>query len=259
MSDFETVIYEKEGEVAWVTFNRPEKLNALNLKMWTESKEALELADLDEEVRAVILTGSGRAFCAGDDIGLLKSMGSVEEALEVFASKISPMVDKLTSMSKPVIAAVNGIAYGGGCEIVMLCDMAVASSEASFALPEAWLGALPPLAVVLAPFIVARKKAVEMVLTGAPISAEEAEKMGLVNRVVPPDKLKDAAVELARKTMMCAPTSMRLMKRLLNLQIKSFQKDVEIALRDIIMTTQTGELKEGTSAFFEKRKARWMP
>jgi len=256
---FKHVVYEKEEKTAWITLNRPEKLNAITKTMWKELGEALDLAEKDEDVYAIVLTGAGdRAFCAGDDIGEMSTIKTVKEAYDLFLNHIYPVVEKILVCSKPVIAAVNGLAYGGGCELVMLCDLAVAVENARFAQPEGRLGVFPPIATIFAPILIGKKATAKMVFTGEPIDAEEALRVGLINQIVPAEKLKDAVRELVKKMLTIAPVSAKLIKkdvnRLLVEQLKNFKDSLD---NMVLVALQTEDFKEGVEAFLAKRKPVW--
>ena len=250
--EFEHIIYEKRDGIVWLTLNRPEVLNALNRAMWRELNQAIDLADKDDEVRVVIITGAGRAFCAGDDINDLATIKDAFDAKAYF-KEIVGAARKVEEFRKPIIAAVNGIAYGGGCEITMVCDIAIASENARFAQPEGKIGAWPPLAAVRLPSLIWKARAMELMLTGEPIDAREAERVGLINKVVPPEKLKDAATEMARKIMRVAPLSAELIKTTVNRKIE----DMESVIDATAMLFSSEDLREGAIAFLEKREPVW--
>jgi enoyl-CoA hydratase/3-hydroxyacyl-CoA dehydrogenase len=255
MSHLECTLYEEKNSIAWITLNRPEVLNALNRKLWREIYENLERAERNENVRAIVITGAGRAFCAGDDIKEVFSLKTPEEFEAFFWNFAAPTITKIVSLPKPVIAAVNGLAYGGGCEIAMLCDLVVASQNATFAIPEALIGALPPVAAVIGAFVVGRLNVNWMVMTGEPISAEEAKRIGLVNEVVPHEELLLAAERMAKATMKAAPSSIKAIKKLANLNFN--QEKLKKAVEELINIVQTEEGKEGHKAFIEKRLPKW--
>jgi len=250
--EFKHIIYEKKEGIAWLTLNRPEVLNALNRATWHELSQAMDLADKDDEVRVVVITGAGRAFCAGDDINDLATIKDTFDAKTYF-KEIAGAVRKVEEFRKPIIAAVNGIAYGGGCEMTMVCDITIASENARFAQPEGKIGAWPPLAAVRLPSIIGRAKAMEIMLTGEPIDAKEAEKIGLINRAVPPEKLKDTAMEMAKKIMRVAPLSAELIKTTVNKKIE----DMESVIDATAMLFSAEDLREGAIAFLEKREPVW--
>jgi enoyl-CoA hydratase/3-hydroxyacyl-CoA dehydrogenase len=235
--------------------NRPEVLNALNSKLWREIYENLDRAGKSQKVRAVVITGAGRAFCAGDDIKEVSNLKTPEEAQNFFWNFAAPTITKIVSLPKPVIAAVNGLAYGGGCEIAMLCDLVVASQKATFAVPEALIGAIPPVAAVIGAFIIGRLNVNWMMLTGEPITAEEAKRIGLVNEVVPHEELLSATERLAKATMRAAPSSIKAIKKLTSLNFD--QRKLRKAVEELINIVQTEEGKEGHRAFVEKRPPKW--
>jgi len=250
--EFKQILYEKKEGIAWVTLNRPEVLNALNRATWSELAQAMDLADEDKEVRVVVITGAGRAFCAGDDINDLATIKDAFDAKAYF-KEISQAIRKVEEFRKPIIAAVNGLAYGGGCEITMVCDMAIASENARFAQPEGKIGAWPPLAAVRLPSIIGKQKALEIMLTGEPIDAKEAERVGLINKVVPPEQLKDAVIEMAKKIMRVAPLSAELIKTTVNRKIE----DMDSIIDATAMLFSSEDLREGAIAFLEKKEPVW--
>ena len=252
----ECTLYEKRSSIARITLNRPEVLNALNRKLWREIYENLDQAEKDEEIRAIMLTGAGRAFCAGDDIKEVFSLKTLEEAKAFFLDFATPTITKIIQLSKPVIAAVNGPAYGGGCEIAMLCDIVVASDNATFAIPEALIGAIPPVATVMGVYLIGKLNVSMMALTGEPVPAEEAKLMGLVNKVVPLEELIATAEKLARSTMRAAPSSVSVMKKLMNQRFEP--EELKRAAEELLNLVQTDEGKEGHRAFVEKRLPRWV-
>ena len=251
MSDYECTLYWEKDSIAWIMLNRPEVLNALNSKLWREIYENLDRAVKSQKVRAVVITGAGRAFCAGDDIKEVSNLKTPEEAQNFFWNFAAPTITKIVSLPKPVIAAVNGLAYGGGCEIAMLCDLVVASQKATFAVPEALIGAIPPVAAVIGAFIIGRLNVNWMMLTGEPITAEEAKRIGLVNEVVSHEELLSAAERLAKATMRAAPSSIKAIKKLTSLNFD--QRKLRKAVEELVNIVQTEEGKEGHRAFVEKR------
>lgn len=195
--------YDLRGDAAWITLDRPEKLNALDLAGWTALSEALDRAA--SEARVAVLTGSGDAFCAGDDIAVLDAMDD-RETVEEMADALFAGLYGVESLSIPVVAAVDGLAYGGGFELVMAADLAVATERASFALPETRIGAFPPYAVSRIAETGGRKRLLELVLTGEPIDATTALEWGLLNRVVSSDDLPDAVATLV-EAIVASPRS----------------------------------------------------
>lgn len=252
----EHILYRKANSIAWITLNRPQVLNALNSKLWREIFEALDQAEKDKEIRAIILTGAGRAFCAGDDIKEVINLKTPEEIRAFFHNFATPTMTKILTLSKPIIAAVNGIAYGGGCEIAMLCDLVVASKDATFAIPEALIGAIPPVAAAIGIQVIGRLDVSMMMLTGEPVAAEQAKQMGLVNKVVSPEELMTTAEKLATSTFRAAPSSIKIMKKMLNRRFEPHE--LECAVEELINILQSNEGKEGHRAFLEKRLPKWV-
>jgi len=250
--EFKHIIYEKKEGVAWVTLNRPEVLNALARLTWHELAQAMDLADKDDEVRVVVIAGAGRAFCAGDDINDLATIKDTFDAKAYF-KEITKAARKVEEFRKPIIVAVNGLAYGGGCEITMGCDIVIASENARFAQPEGKIGAWPPIAAIRLPSIVGKAKAMEIMLTGEPIDAKEAERIGLVNKVVPLEQLKDAVTEMAKKIMRIAPLSAELIKTTVNKKVE----DIDSIIDATALLFSSEDLREGAIAFLEKRQPVW--
>jgi enoyl-CoA hydratase len=247
---FENILLEKEDGIATITFNRPDALNALNNQTRAEFYSAMKDVAADNNIKVVILTGAGRAFVAGSDIKELKQTTSLD------AHNIHRLGMVVEKMEKPVIAAVNGFALGGGCEIVMACDIIIASDKARFGQPEINLGIIPGGgATQRLPRLVGVCKAKELILTGDIIKAEEAEKIGLVNRVVPGENLMAAAKEIAKKIASKSQATVRLAKDVIN---KGMQTSLETGLdyeREIYSLCLTLEDKEeGINAFIEKRE-----
>ncbi len=252
----EHILYRKANSIAWITLNRPQVLNALNGKLWRGIYEALDQAEKDDEIRAVILTGAGRAFCAGDDIKEVINLKTPEEIRFFFRNFATPTITKILTLPKPIIAAVNGVAYGGGCEIAMLCDLVVASKDATFAIPEALIGAIPPVAAAIGTKVIGRLDVSMMMLTGEPATAEDAKQMGLVNKVVSQEELMTTAEKLATSTFRAAPSSIKIMKKLLNQRLKP--QELESAVEELITIIESDEGKEGHRAFIEKRRPNWV-
>lgn len=252
---YKHLLYQVEDRVAWLTLNRPHKLNALNRVLWNELQRALQEADASNEVSVLVLTGSGRAFCAGDDIAELADVQDPELGRDLFLNCIYGSVDTICHLTKPFITAVNGLAYGGGCELVLISDMAVASEEARFAQPEARIGAWPPIFAVYGPLLVGHKATHEILLATEPISARRALELRLVNRVVPPDRLRDSTVELARQIMKSSQASLRIIKETINQDLGRHLYEFYISCRRFWYEVSKHEdFAEGTKAFLEKRE-----
>ena len=250
------VLYEKNQEIATITINRPEVRNALNLQAKSECLDALREADIDSEVRVVIITGSGdKAFAAGADIGELQRRTSVTE-IQPQANVTRELARQLENMSKPTIAAINGYALGGGCELALACTLRVASDTARLGLPEINLGILPGNGgTQRLTHLIGRGRAIYMILTGEQVDAQEAYRIGLVNEVVAQDKLMAAARELARKISSKPPLAVMLAKQAVNSALEmGLSAGIDHEARLFAILCGTEDKAEGVSAFLEKRK-----
>lgn len=256
MSDFLSL--DKAQGVLTITLDNPKTLNSLDSKMLSDLDEAIENAKADEEVRVVIITGSGKSFVAGADIKAMSEMEAVEA--KQFGKMGAGLFRKIELMSKPVIAAVNGFALGGGCELAMACDIRIASEKAKFGQPEVCLGITPGFSgTQRLPRIVGIGKAKEMIFSGNIIDAQEAYRIGLVDRVVEPDSLLDTAMELANKIASNSKIAVGYAKEAIN---SGLQADIdtaigiELSLFGLCFSTQ--DQKEGMSAFLEKRNPKFI-
>ncbi len=244
-----------DGGVAVVTVNRPDKLNALNAQVMRELGEVVSEIERDSAVRGVIVTGSGeKAFVAGADIRELSQLTPVTG--RDFAAAGQAVFGRLEALTKPVVAAVNGYALGGGCELALACHMRVASETARLGLPEVSLGILPGFGGTQRLVrLVGRGRALELILTGDPVDAAEAHRIGLVNRVVPAAELMAAAESLIRKILTRGPLAVGLAIRA-TLQADDGALSTGLAreadLFGLVCATQ--DFREGTAAFLEKRK-----
>jgi crotonobetainyl-CoA hydratase len=260
--DTGVVLTERRGHVLLVTLNRPEVRNAVNLAVTVSLGDALEEAERDREIWAVVLTGAGdKAFCAGADLkaiarGEMMMPADPERAAWGFAGYVSHHI------SKPTIAAVNGFALGGGTEISLASDLVVAAETASFGLPEVRRGILAGAGGLFRlPAQIPKKVAMEMILTGEPITAQRALELGLVNRVVPQDQVVDAALEVAGKITANAPLAVQASKRIAN-GIRDARVPAEAGLWELsrgegLAVMRTADAAEGPRAFAEKRTPKW--
>ena len=253
--ELKNVIYEKSEGIAIITINRPDALNALNAETIDEILQCLEDIAKDDNVRAVILTGAGpKAFCAGADIKAMKGMTALD------ARKLSQMGYKLCkaieNLEKPVIAAINGYALGGGLEVAMACDLRIASEKARMGQTEINIGLIPGWGgTQRLPRLVGKTLAKEMVFTGKMIDAQTAYQRGLVNKVVPPEQLMDAAKEMAKELASKAPVALKLSKMLINYGLETDLDTALVLEREAFgVVASTEDLQEGVSAFLEKRK-----
>jgi enoyl-CoA hydratase len=252
---YETLIVETPADgVALIRLNRPQALNALNSQLLGELSQALDAAEGDEGVRCVVLTGSDRAFAAGADI---KEMSDKSYA-QMFASDFfGPAARRIEQFRKPIIAAVAGYALGGGCELAMLCDFIIAAETAKFGQPEINLGVMPGIGgTQRLPRAVGKAKAMDMVLTARMMDAAEAERAGLVSRVVPADKLMDEALGAAGKIASQSPLATAMNKTLVNAAFETtLSAGVTMERRLFHSLFAFDDQKEGMAAFVEKRPA----
>jgi len=253
---YENILLEKEGTVALITVNRPGALNALNAETLRELDRAFNELCADESVGAVIITGAGeKAFVAGADIAFMKNLTPVEA--RNFALLGQAVLSKVENLPQPVVAAVNGFALGGGCELAMACDIRLASDKAKFGQPEVTLGVPPGFAgTQRLPRLVGKGRAKEMLYTGDMISADEAYRIGLVNKVYPAVELLPAAKALAEKLGSRAPVAIRLIKSAVNQGLEmDVARGMAYEAEVFGLSFATGDQKEGMAAFLEKRKA----
>jgi enoyl-CoA hydratase len=254
----ENVSYAKKGAIAYVTLNRPKVLNALNQKTWQELRKAFEDARDDAAVRGVILTGAGdKAFIAGADISELAHVTAVEaEKSSSYGQEVLNLVENL---GKPVIAAVNGFALGGGCETAMACTIRVAVENAKFGQPEVKLGIIPGGGgTQRLPRLVGKGRALQIILAGEMISAQEAYRIGLVNEVVPTADLIARAEAILKQIFSNAPLAVKYSLEAVNKGLETSQAEglsLEASLFGLCAGTE--DKKEGTQAFLQKRAAQF--
>jgi enoyl-CoA hydratase len=237
--------------VAHIQLNRPKELNALNLQLMTELKDALKILDADDSVRVIVISGNEKAFAAGADI---KQMAG-KSAMDMFNTDQFSTWDAIKKTKKPLIAAVSGFALGGGCELVMLCDMIVASESARFGQPEIKIGVMPGAGgTQRLTRAVGKALAMEMVLTGRFITAEEALQAGLINRIVPVDLYLQEAIKLAVEVAALSPLAVKMAKESV---LKAFDSSLEEGLhferKNFYLLFASEDQKEGMQAFIEKR------
>ena len=241
--------------VMTITIDRPEKLNALNQVVLAQLRSAIEVAaDLDE-VRSVVITGAGpKAFVAGADIDELRSWDA--KLWPGFIRQGHELMDSIENLGKPVIAAINGFALGGGCELALACHIRIASSSALLGLPEVQLGLMPGYGgTQRLSRLIGRGRALEMMLSGKPLNAEQARDCGLVNQVVEPEELMAAAGKLAAKLARSAPCAMKsILEAVLDGAETSQVKGLELEAELFAGLLDTQDMREGTAAFLEKRK-----
>ena len=254
---FETIIYEKKNRVARITLNRPEALNAITRTMFTEIGQALDDAEQDNNIRVVILAGSGKSFCAGVDLNFSQAeLITLQDKEDFFRLGNKMAVEKMEGLSKPVIAAVQGYCLAGGFELMMGADLVIAAEDARIGdqhVNVALFGG-GGCAYRLA-LLVGMRKAKEIVLTGKRLSGTEAQQIGLVNLAVPPDKLGSAVDEMATELAEKSPVAMRYAKGFIN-RVSMLDADMrlELAIMYSLVESTSDDAQEGPRAFSEKRK-----
>jgi enoyl-CoA hydratase len=255
MADYKNILLARDGFVATVQLNRPKVLNALNIELMTELVDCLEALDQDTGVRAIVLTGSEKAFAAGADI---KEMADAT-AVEMIMRDQFARWDRIRKIKKPIVAAVSGFALGGGCELMMHCDIIIASETARIGQPEILIGVMPGAGgTQRLTRAVGKGLAMEMVLTGRQITGEEAMKAGLVNKVVPVEFYLEEAQRLAKEIGERPPVAVRLAKEAV---LKSFDTTIEMGLeyerKNFYLLFASEDMREGMAAFIAKRKPEW--
>ena len=254
MTDYSTILVEPAVDgVALVRLNRPEALNALNAELLRELSTCIEALDRDDAVRCLVLTGSEKAFAAGADI---KEMAGLSYADAFKADLFTETSERIVRSNKPIIAAVSGYALGGGCELAMMCDFIIAAENAKFGQPEVNLGVMPGIGgTQRLTRLVGKSKAMDMMLTARMMDAAEAERSGLVSRVVPLERLLDEAMTAAKKIASLSPLAVVMNKELVNTALETtLTEGVRIERRLFHSLFAFEDQKEGMAAFVEKRK-----
>jgi len=258
---YREILYEQDGHVLTITLNRPEVMNALSMNTYREFEQALDAANADESVRAIVITGAGRGFCSGDDVRqVMLAPEEVENRrlrrLRQTKAEPTPAAARLLTLDKPTIAAVNGPAMGWGMDLTLMCDIRIASEKARFAMLYVLRGLVPDIGgIYCLPRIVGTARAYELLYTGEVIDAAEALRIGLVSRVVPPESLLEEAQTLARRIADNPPLAVRRIKegvrRGLGYDVQALGEYVTSSLAVLF---ETEDHKEGANAFLEKRQ-----
>lgn len=261
--DYKEIIFEKSNQIATITFNRPDKLNAMTPRMMGELWDAIRKVEDDPNLRVTIITGAGRGFCAGQDLssggGTFDNLDQPQDAAER-VKKEGSTIKRYFSLKKPVIVAINGPVVGVGVTIILPFDIRIASESARIGIVFNRRGVIPEYASPwLLPRIIGISKAAELMYTGRILNAKEALEFGLVSRVVPDDKLMDVAKELAEEILLCAPVSVALTKRMLYqfLSETDVDKAESINHQYLGWISTKADTREGVMSFLEKRKPEW--
>jgi enoyl-CoA hydratase len=249
---YENIAVEKDGAIGIVTLNRPQLLNALSYGLVKELALALEALDQDPEVRVLIVTGGEKVFAAGADIKEMADAGPFDERVQ---GRLA-FRDRINKISKPVVAAVSGYALGGGCELALSCDIIVASETARFGQPEINLGTIPGSGgTQRLTRLVGKYRAMEMVLVGEYVDAAEAQRLGLVNKVVPVELLLEEAKAIAGKIAAKPPLAVKFVKESINKALNTtLDEGLEFERKSFYLLFSSEDRKEGMKAFLEKRK-----
>ena len=255
---FETLLLDTTEHLSTITLNRPEKRNAITTQMIADLQSALDAIE-KTNTRVVIITGTGKAFCAGIDLELLQTIAQQTPAENQDDSRrIAKMFRKIWSYSRPMIAAVNGHALAGGCGIATLCDFTLSVPEAKFGYTEVKIGFLPAIVSVFLSRQIGEKRCRDLLLTGRLVEAAEAKELGLVNEIVSSERLVDRAHELAADLLAASPSSITRAKHLLvSAAAAGVDHDLERAVLESARVRCTPDFKEGLAAFLEKRKPIW--
>jgi enoyl-CoA hydratase len=250
---YENIVVETRGRVGLITLNRPKQLNALNDALMNELRDALSEFDRDDAIGAIVLLGSEKAFAAGADVSAMKDWSYMDVYKTNF---ITRNWESLRSVRKPVIAAVAGVALGGGCELAMMCDIVIAADNAKFGQPEIKLGIIPGAGgTQRLPRAIGKSKAMDLVLTGRTMDAQEAERAGLVARIVAPDKLLDEAIAVAASICAYSLPAVMMAKEAVNRAYEgSLSEGILFERRNFHALFATEDQKEGMQAFLDKRK-----
>ena len=258
MNSYTTLLLEISSNIAHITLNRPEKRNAISTAMMAELQTALDEIE-KSHARVGIITGAGKAFCAGMDLEMLAAIACQSPAENQEDSRrIAKMLRRIWSFPRPLIAAVNGPAFAGGCGIATLCDFTLAAPEAKFGYTEVRIGFLPAIVSVFLTRQIGEKRSRDLLLTGRIVDATEAKEFGLVSEVIPAEHLLDRAHELAGELIEASPASLSRAKRLLiSSEIASVDHDLERAILENARIRCTPDFKEGLASFLEKRKPVW--
>jgi len=255
---YNTIQLKSDGRVATVTFNRPDKRNAISFQLVDELMRALDETER-AGVQVLILTGAGKAFCAGMDLDELKSLlGKTHEENVKDSARMAEMFRRLYEYPLPTIAAVNGAAVAGGTGLATMCDFTLAVPEAKFGYTEVRIGFVPAIVSSILVWQVGHKIARDLLMTGRLFDAQEAHRYGLVNEIVAPEQLQARARELAEQILANSPTSVRATKRLINSFIaKQLDAQIAEAIEDNARIRTTADFREGVASFLEKRKPVW--
>ncbi len=251
-AEYKNIVYSADENITQIKFNRPQKLNAFTKSMWEEFTEAINQANTNN-TKLIIIYGDDRSFSAGDDIPSMYNLNNNNEAYEFFAT-LEKTIYSLINTEKPLIGSVNGIAYGGGCEILMLMDIVIATKESKFALPEVRLGLIPPIALAVGYSVIGLKQVNRLALIGGAIDVFEAQRIGLVDYIVENHQLKDKTLEIAWKIIANDYSAINLIKKWSNKHKLQLQKEVNEVIKNLSDLSLNSSSKVRMQSFIEKEQ-----
>lgn len=256
MSEYETILYEQQDHIALLTLNRPERRNAMNQALNRDLLAGFERAAADDQVRAVLVTGAGKGFCAGADLGMFQAQPTADEVYEIIVSSYQPMMEAIMCMKKPVIAAVNGVAAGAGASLALACDLRLMAHDASMMMAFSNIALVPDAG---ATWFLTRQvgygRAYEIAVEGNRIPAERCLELGLTNKVVPADQLQTIAMAWVRKLAGRPTLALGLTKQAMqHAQLNDLSSTIEYEARLQKQTVTSQDFKEGVMAFIQKRE-----
>jgi methylglutaconyl-CoA hydratase len=258
MSDFERIRYDVEGALTTVLLNRPEKRNAIDDQTVDELGEAFATADADEQVRVVLLKGAGKDFCAGADLSQLERIAAEADPIANLshAAALGDLFILMRSIGKPIVAAVQGNVFAGGAGLATACDIVIAGESARISYPEVRLGFVPAMVLALLRRVVGEKVAFELAALGEPIPAQEARRLGIINRVVPDDELDIRADAFARELATRSASALQLIKRMLyGVDGMTFEQAIQRGAEINVLARSTPDLREGVARFLAGRRS----
>jgi enoyl-CoA hydratase/carnithine racemase len=253
--DLGNIKYRRLHDYSIISMERLEKLNALDEDMWRSLYVSIDEA-AEDDVKCIIIKGGNGVFSAGDDISVMSRWGKIDEPENFFEEFVKPLIHRLATINKPVIMVVDGLAFGGGMELLLLGDIIVSTEDSTFSIPEVLIGALPPLASTLGILLLGRR-IINYCITGDRLSSSEARELGIVDIVIDRENLDILLVELVDKIRRASPTAVSKLKNILNKYRLGMMPLLEYSLSELINVSMSKDFKEGTSAFIEKRYPIW--
>ena len=251
----ESILFDIQNQIAVITLNRPKSFNSFNRPMALKLQQVLDTCEKDDQVRSILITGAGKALCAGQDLKEVTEEGG-PSLTTIITEHYNPIIQRIRNIEKPIVCAVNGVAAGAGANIALACDITVAAQSASFIQAFSKIGLIPDSGgTFFLPRIIGFQRATALMMLGDKVSAEEAEQMGMIYKSFSDDSFMDEAMKLAQKLAQMPTVGLGLTKRALNKSLKN-DLDMQLAVEDLLQTaaSNTADYKEGVQAFLEKRK-----